>query len=68
MTSPRIVIVDYGAANPGSIRNMFRHIGFDTSISSEPEHVLSADKLVISGVGPSSTQRKVFARWDSKTR
>jgi glutamine amidotransferase len=46
-----IVIVDYGAGNVASIRNMLRKAGFDSEISSSRETVLSASKLILPGVG-----------------
>src|SRR5687767_7344001 len=46
-----IVIVDYGAGNVASIKNMLRKAGFDSEISSRPESVLAATKLVLPGVG-----------------
>lgn len=46
-----IVIVDYGAGNVASIRNMLRKSGHDATISSRPEDVLSAAKLILPGVG-----------------
>lgn len=46
-----IVIVDYGAGNVASIRNMLRKAGHDALISSRPEDVLTAAKLILPGVG-----------------
>ena len=47
----RIVIVDYGAGNVESVRNAIYMAGFDPVVSSEPEDVLAADRLVLPGVG-----------------
>ncbi len=46
-----IVIIDYGMGNLGSIRNMLRKIGAPAEISSRPEVLESADKLILPGVG-----------------
>lgn len=46
-----IAIVDYGLGNPGSIRNMLRHIGTDSEITSDHEFIRSASKLILPGVG-----------------
>jgi glutamine amidotransferase len=46
-----LVIVDYGAGNVASIRNMVRKAGFDSQISSDPAKILSASKLILPGVG-----------------
>jgi len=47
----KIVIVDYGMGNVGSIRNMLKHIGFRAIISGTLEDIRNADKLILSGVG-----------------
>jgi glutamine amidotransferase len=46
-----IVIVDYGLGNLGSIKNMLQFIGFDAIISNDKEHISSASKLILPGVG-----------------
>ena len=46
-----IAIVDYGMGNPGSIRNMFTRIGAESVITSSPDVIRSADRLVLPGVG-----------------
>ncbi len=50
-----IVIVDYGVGNVGSIKNMLRKIGKDAVIGRLPEDILSADKLILPGVGAFDT-------------
>lgn len=46
-----IIIVDYKMGNTGSILNMLRRIGAVAKISSEPEEIMSAEKLILPGVG-----------------
>ena len=46
-----IVIVNYGMGNLGSIQNMFKKIGAEACISSSPDDIRKADKLVLPGVG-----------------
>ncbi len=46
-----IVIVNYGLGNLGSIKNMFKKIGVESIISSEPSQIINASKLVLPGVG-----------------
>jgi imidazole glycerol-phosphate synthase subunit HisH len=46
-----IVIVDYGMGNLGSIANMLKKIGAPAVISSDPEIIEQADKLILPGVG-----------------
>jgi imidazole glycerol-phosphate synthase subunit HisH len=47
----KIVILDYGMGNLGSVLNMLRKIGADALISADPDDVLTADKLILPGVG-----------------
>lgn len=46
-----IVIVDYGVGNLGSILNMLRRAEAAAVISNRPEDILTADGLVLPGVG-----------------
>lgn len=47
----KIVIVDYGMGNTGSMVNMFKRIGVKAVIQSDPSLIQNADKLVLPGVG-----------------
>lgn len=46
-----ITIVDYGMGNLGSVRNMFQRIGVASAISSDPDEIGTAAKIVLPGVG-----------------
>jgi glutamine amidotransferase len=46
-----IAIIDYGAGNLGSVYKAFKFIGADVQVTSDPEVVARADKLVLPGVG-----------------
>jgi glutamine amidotransferase len=46
-----IVVLDYGVGNLGSILNMLRKIGASASVSSTPEAIARAEKLILPGVG-----------------
>ena len=46
-----IVIVDYGVGNTGTILNMVRKIGFNCLISNDITVLMSADKIILPGVG-----------------
>lgn len=46
-----ISIIDYGMGNLGSIQNMLKKIGAPVRISSSPEDILTAEKLILPGVG-----------------
>lgn len=46
-----IVIIDCGIGNTASVANMFRRVGHEVLVSADTDEVLSADKLVLPGVG-----------------
>jgi glutamine amidotransferase len=45
------VIVDYGMGNLGSVLNMLKKVGTSATITSDPEVIGQANKLVLPGVG-----------------
>ena len=46
-----ITIIDYGMGNLGSIRNMIKKVGYQSEITSDPEVIVQAEKLILPGVG-----------------
>jgi glutamine amidotransferase len=46
-----ITIVDYGMGNLGSIKNMLKKVGFQCEITSTPDKIMNASKLILPGVG-----------------
>lgn len=46
-----ITIVDYDAGNAGSVVNICRKAGGETQVSSDPEAIAEARKLILPGVG-----------------
>ena len=46
-----IVIIDYGMGNLRSAQKGFENVGFPAKVSSDPDDILRADKLVLPGVG-----------------
>lgn len=50
-----IVVVNYGMGNLNSIANMVKKIGYAAMISSRPEDIEKAEKLILPGVGPFDT-------------
>jgi len=46
-----IAIIDYGVGNLASVNKAFSFIGVDSVITSEPEKILAAEKVVLPGVG-----------------
>ncbi|SFV62804.1 Imidazole glycerol phosphate synthase amidotransferase subunit [hydrothermal vent metagenome] len=46
-----ITIIDYEMGNLGSIQNMFRYIGVESKIESDPDKIKNASKILLPGVG-----------------
>ena len=46
-----LVVVDHGAGNIPNVVRAFQHIGANPSVSDDPERIVSADRLVLPGVG-----------------
>jgi glutamine amidotransferase len=46
-----ITIIDYGMGNLGSVVNMIKRIGYNSEITSDISKILSADKIILPGVG-----------------
>lgn len=46
-----IAIIDYGVGNLFSLRSSFQKIGADILVTSDPDMIRSAEKLVLPGVG-----------------
>jgi len=46
-----ILIVDYGMANLRSVQKAFEKVGYAAEITSDPNRLAEADKLVLPGVG-----------------
>lgn len=46
-----IAIVDYGAGNINSVKKAFAHLGVEAGLTSDPNDVATADKVVVPGVG-----------------
>lgn len=46
-----IAVADYGASNVRSVLRAFQAVGADAALTSDPEVVRSADRIVVPGVG-----------------
>ncbi|WP_158161547.1 imidazole glycerol phosphate synthase subunit HisH [Grimontia hollisae] len=58
MSDAKIVIIDTGCANVSSVRFAIERLGYDVTISRDPDVVLAADKLFLPGVGTASEAMK----------
>ena len=50
-TKPRVTVIDYDLGNLHSVIKAFRHAGADVTVTSDPQGLTSADRLVLPGVG-----------------
>jgi len=48
---PRVTILDYEMGNIWSIKNALAYLGWDSNVVDTPDHVLSADMIILPGVG-----------------
>ena len=46
-----IAIIDYGAGNLRSVEKALEFLGFKAKITSKPDEIISADKVILPGVG-----------------
>jgi len=46
-----MIIVNYGAGNLTSVYNALKYLGIESEVSSEPEKIEKADKVIFPGVG-----------------
>lgn len=51
MAKPRIVVIDYGVGNILSVQRGLEHCGAEVVLTSDPEVVLQARRVVLPGVG-----------------
>jgi glutamine amidotransferase len=51
MCKPKITIIDYGVGNLLSVRRGFEHCGAEVVLTSDPEAVIAARRVVLPGVG-----------------
>ena len=46
-----IAIVDYGAGNISSVKKALTHLGVQSEVTSTPDAVVAAEKIIVPGVG-----------------
>ncbi len=47
----KVAIINYGLSNLLSVQRAFEHCGIEVMVTGDPEDILSADKIVLPGVG-----------------
>lgn len=51
MHRPKVAVIDYGMGNLLSVQRGLEHVGADVCITSDPERILAAERVVLPGVG-----------------
>lgn len=51
MSSPEVILVDYGVGNLLSVRRGFEHCGATVNLTGDPDVILAGDRVVLPGVG-----------------
>ena len=51
MSPPEVIVIDYGAGNLLSVQRGLEHCGAKVILTSDPEQILSAKRVVLPGVG-----------------
>ena len=46
-----IAIIDYGVGNLFSLQSSFKYIGEEVEVTSDPEKIRKADRIILPGVG-----------------
>ena len=46
-----IALIDYGISNVRSVQKAFEHLNAEVTLTSDPDQVMRADKLILPGVG-----------------
>lgn len=46
-----IAIIDYGMGNLGSVKNALLKLGYEAIITSQPDDIIQAEKVILPGVG-----------------
>ena len=55
-----IAIIDYGIGNLGSVKNAFDYLNIESVITNDKNVILSADKVILPGVGAFSDAINTF--------
>lgn len=51
LPAPSVVLVDAGGTNIGSVRYALQRLGVDATLTSDPDTIRAADKVILPGVG-----------------
>lgn len=51
MSTPDVVVIDYGLGNLLSVRRGLEYCGGSVTVTSDPEQIIAARRVVLPGVG-----------------
>ena len=63
-----IAIIDYNAGNISSVQNALKRLGYESIITRDKEEILSADKVILPGVGEASTAMKHLKKYEKLSK
>ena len=61
---PQVAIVDYGMGNLFSVRHACQYVGLEASITSSQQEIVSADAVILPGVGAFGDAMEALRRFD----
>jgi glutamine amidotransferase len=64
--APRVVLLDSGGANLGSVQAALARLGVDAPVSHDPGRIAEATHLVLPGVVPRPRRWRACATTDSR--
>lgn len=59
-----VAIIDYDAGNIKSVEKAFQYLGADTKVTRDPKEIVSADRVVLPGVGAFGDAMKRLNEYD----
>ena len=62
MSTPEVVVIDYGVGNLLSVQRALEHSGAKVTLTANPNDILSAKRVVLPGVGSFVTAMEVLER------
>jgi glutamine amidotransferase len=64
MRTPEVTVIDYGVGNLLSVQRGFEHCGAKVILTSDPEVILAAHKVVLPGVGAFPNAMEALKKFD----
>jgi len=64
---PEVVVIDYGVGNLHSVQRALEHCGAKVLLTSDPERILAANRVILPGVGAFENAMQVLKNLDLVT-